>query len=212
MVSNPQVSVARCLDGRHRRDGGAVDCVVAWLLPAVAHLRRRRPSPARWSGSVPSLPCVAAAWLWVATVVTVLAALRGREQYAVAVAVPAPLRRVVLAACGVGARPAAWLASWDLRTRRPDSRTRTGSAAPRAAVAGLPLPDRATAPAALGPRSSWSRPGRHALGASPPAPSGAGASDAEIDAAWRRLHDLNRAEIGPDPDLIRPAQRLEVLP
>ena len=35
-----------------------------------------------------------------------------------------------------------------------------------------------------------------------------GATDAEVDAAWRRIYAANRAAIGPDPDLIRPGLRL----
>ena len=39
---------------------------------------------------------------------------------------------------------------------------------------------------------------------------GPGADDAEVADAWRRLYRANRAAVGPDPDLIRPGQRLRV--
>jgi nucleoid-associated protein YgaU len=47
--------------------------------------------------------------------------------------------------------------------------------------------------------SLWSLAARHL---------GAGATDAEIAAAWPRWFDANRAVIGDDPDLLRPGQRL----
>jgi nucleoid-associated protein YgaU len=37
---------------------------------------------------------------------------------------------------------------------------------------------------------------------------GPGASAAEIAAEWPRWHRANRDLVGPDPDLIRPGQRL----
>ena len=206
MVSNPQVSVARCLTVG---TGATVGCglVVAWLLPAVLIC-----DTSTFAGVLVRLcavvACVAAGWLWVATVVTVLAALRGREQYAVAVPVPASLRRVVLAACGAALTGSLVAVGPAHATPGQQHEDRVARAA--AAVAGLPLPDRATAAPASVPvvvvapgDTLWAIAAR-ALGP--------GASDAEIDAAWRRIHDLNRAQIGPDPDLIRPAQRLEVLP
>ena len=39
---------------------------------------------------------------------------------------------------------------------------------------------------------------------------GPGADAAAIDARWREIYALNRGVIGPDPDLIQPAQRLRL--
>ena len=36
------------------------------------------------------------------------------------------------------------------------------------------------------------------------------ATAADITACWQRIHRLNRAVIGPDPDLILPTQRLRL--
>ncbi|WP_051551296.1 LysM peptidoglycan-binding domain-containing protein [Nocardioides sp. URHA0020] len=212
MNSSHQVSRPRCLAVA----GGAAvayAALLAWLLPTVA----TGPSAVLDEALVrlcAALALVAAGWLWLATTATVLGALSGRAR---AVGAPAALRRIVLAACGVAATGALLATGPAHATPGQQHEDRVVSAA--SAVAGLPLPDRATASAPAPPRapaaavrrtvvvapgdSLWSIAARTL-------PRGAG--DAEIEAAWRRIYDVNRAAIGPDPDLIRPAQRLEVLP
>jgi hypothetical protein len=167
------------------------------------------------------------AWLWLAMTLVTLEAVRGRTGSTPGV--PDVVRRWVLSACGVavagglaaglcgpaGATPGR-LHQDDLR-RSP------------ALVAGLPLPDRAAdalpggarmsvGPVRDDPRSGPERrpaptvvvhPGdtlwdiaRRAL---PP-----GAGDEQIAARWREIYEVNRAVVGRDPDLIRPAQRLRL--
>ena len=36
------------------------------------------------------------------------------------------------------------------------------------------------------------------------------ASEADIDASWRTIYDINRDVVGPDPDLILPGQNLRL--
>lgn len=85
-------------------------------------------------------------------------------------------------------------------------------------LAGLPLPDRAVGagPATAVPRAAVvSRPREVVVRPGDSLWSiaadllGPGADDAEVTAAWHRLHAANRARVG-DPDLIRPGQRLLV--
>ncbi|GAA4695961.1 hypothetical protein [Nocardioides conyzicola] len=199
MISSQQASPARCA-AVGVASTAAAGSLVAWLLPIAL-----APGAGTFDTALvrlcAALAVVAAGWLWLASVATVLAARRGRAPHA---GVPAPLRRAVLAACGValtgglvagpaGATPGRL---HEDRVARPAA----------SAVAGLPLPDRATAAPTVRvvPGDTlWAIAARTL---------GPGATDAEIDACWRRLYDLNRAAIGPDPDLIHPAQRLEVLP
>ena len=195
--SNQQGSPARCLAVGVAATAAAAG-LGAWLLPVAL---------ASGSGSFDGalvrlcagVAVVAAAWLWLATAVTVLAALRGRDR--LPVGVPAPLRRAVLAACGVALTGSLAVGT----ASATPGRLHEDRVARPAAVAGLPLPDRPTAPTVVvAPGDTlWAIAARTL---------GAGATDAEIDARWRLLYDLNRAEIGTDPDLIHPAQRLEVLP
>jgi LysM domain len=91
-------------------------------------------------------------------------------------------------------------------------------ASPVSALSGLPLPDRAVGagPATPAPRAAVAshprevvvRPG-DSLWSIAADLLGRGAGDAEVTAAWHRLHDANRSRVG-DPDLIHPGQRLLV--
>ncbi len=162
-----------------------------------------------------ALCCLAVAWLWLGSVVVVVTARRARTDGVPGV--PRWWHRAVLAGCGValvaGAAPPALAAG-----AAPPS-SADGSSRP-VLVPGLPLPElprgRATTPpAAPGPGvpdgsapgpvvvapgdSLWSIAARRL---------GPGASDAEIDAAWRALYARNATAVGPDPDLILPGQRL----
>lgn len=149
------------------------------------------------------------AWAWVATVSVVAEAWRGRPGRGPGIArSPLPLRRLVLLCCGVAlAGPVGTAAADD----RP---------APTV-LEGLPLPDRAVGPAhrasrtPLAPAPSPSRtvvvrPG-DCLWQLAAAHLPDGASATEVTERWQAIHRLNRAVIGPDPDLIHPGQRL-VLP
>ena len=86
-----------------------------------------------------------------------------------------------------------------------------------ASLTGLPLPDRvvgagpavlARAGAAPRPHEVVVRPG-DSLWSIAEGLLGSAADDAEVTAAWHRLHRVNRARVG-DPDLIRPGQHLLV--
>jgi nucleoid-associated protein YgaU len=147
---------------------------------------------------------VAAGWLWAITTDVVVRVLAGRGL--VDVRRPGAARLLVLAACGavVVGTTAAPASADDSRPVTPN------------ALAGLPLPDRATGgppephadptPAMVRVRagdSLWSiaeeRLGPHA-------------SVAELADYWHRIYDRNVDMIGPDPDLILPGQPLEVPP
>lgn len=199
MTSTAPASLPRCLTVAATATT-ACAVLVSWLLPSVvaADAATFDAALVRWCAA---LAVLAAGALWVGVVATVLAALRGRDGYAAGV--PAPLRRAVLAACGVALAGGLAVAPSQATPGRPHEDRVTH---PAAVVSGLPLPDRADArpSVVVAPGDTlWAIAAREL---------GPDASDAEIDAHWRRLYDLNRAVIGPDPDLIRPAQRLEVLP
>lgn len=147
------------------------------------------------AGSVILLAC--AGWAWLVTTTVVLEVARGRV--GLTRAVPASWRRAVLLACG--ASLAAGLA---------------GPAAADPGLAGLPLPDRALggpAPAVVVPLPAavTVRPG-DTLWALAERELGPTASPAQVDRRWRELYRLNRSVVGPDPDLIRPGQRLRLPP
>ncbi|MCR6031454.1 LysM peptidoglycan-binding domain-containing protein [Nocardioides sp. zg-579] len=153
---------------------------------------------------------VTSAWLWLLTTVVVVEALRGRTDRRAGV--PRFVRTAVLAACGVAlVVPAPALAA-----ERPHP------------LDGLPMPDRATSTAAWvaaavdgatrpparepdAPRTHVVRTGDTlwaiaAAGLSPTA------DPDDVVRRSHRLHQLNRAVIGDDPDLIHPGQRLRLPP
>lgn len=126
-----------------------------------------------------------------------------------------PVRTLLLAACGVAAvaGPAA----------------AAGGDGPEPSLNGLPLPDRATGPAdaadttraagATGAsadsgddrRTVQVRPG-DSLWAIASRALGPDASTADVASYWHRVHALNAAVIGDDPDLLRPGQQLRLPP
>ena len=143
-------------------------------------------------------------WVWVATLSVVTEAWRGRPGRR---RVSAPLRRVVLLCCGIALAAPSGVSAAD---EHP---------APTPALAGLPMPDRATGAAhppahhpghRATPRTVVVRAG-DCLWRLAAADLPADASAARISARWQAIHRLNVAVIGPDPDLIHPGQRL-VLP
>lgn len=153
-----------------------------------------------------------AAWLWLATVTVAADALHGRGTGPRGV--PRAWRRVVLAACGVAL--AGGLGA--------PAHAGDGSGASR--VEGLPLPDRATTTTHVSRVFARAASHRDQAGSRQPAvvvvrPGDtlwdlaraglpAGADDAAVAGRVREIHDANRAVIGPDPDLIRPHQRLRM--
>jgi len=212
--------------------GSAWRCLLVWavatavaVIGSVWSAATARPTwSAVGSGALPALPLDRAltglaatallgccGWMWVSTTATVLEAARGVRSRPRPWCRPDGVRRVVLAACGVAlvgglAAPA----------------TAVGAEHSRHGLAGLPLPDRATAPhrhrpeAALGRSragpvartvavstgdSLWSI----AASGLPP-----DASDAQVAAHWHAIYALNRAVVGPDPDVLEPGQRLRL--
>lgn len=180
-----------------------------------------------------------AAWAWAVGSVVVVDALRVAGRVAGAGAaglgdaprrgVPAWAARAVLAACGVAALTAT-PAHADPVAAPPQQHlaAHARDAAPDPGTPdGLPYPDRATGPAAT-PPSGGTGSGAAAAGSVTAAPAtvvvrpgdslwriaaglrGPDAPDADVAAVVVRLHALNRAEIGPDPDLIQPGQRLRL--
>lgn len=176
-----------------------------------------------------------AIWFWVVTTVVVVSAVAapaGAVPPSVR-GVPAPVRRLVLAACGVALTSG--IAAPALATPGPvpaDALDHSG----RIVVSGLPYPDRAVQQApeqapqqapkqAPGPATTRPPvddppdPGRPAvvvrhgdtLWSLAAACLPADAADREIASAWHDIYSRNRDVIGEDPDLLEPGQRL-VLP
>ncbi|HEY0888024.1 MAG TPA: LysM peptidoglycan-binding domain-containing protein [Nocardioides sp.] len=164
-----------------------------------------------------------AGWAWLAVTAVVVEVLRGHPNAARrSRAVPRPLRRAVLLACGVALTTSGTaIADTPQDAPRDASYDASYDAPAEVLLAGLPYPARAhdaTAPAATAP-------GATALGAT-----GAtvtvrpgdslwsiaarrlprGASDAAVARTSALLHRLNRDVIGDDPDLIHPGQRLRL--
>ncbi|MFC5178570.1 LysM peptidoglycan-binding domain-containing protein [Nocardioides taihuensis] len=165
-------------------------------------------------------------WLWVVATVVVVDTLRGRT--GPRRGVPEGVRRLLLGACGLAL--AGSVASTPAHAGQPETHH------PRSGVAGLPLPDRTSAVS----RIAWlvdhphrtRHPEHHAHPRPEPSPRrearvcvvsdgdtlwtlaaehlGPSADDAAVAHAWRALYRANRAAVGPDPDLIRPGQRLRV--
>lgn len=159
-----------------------------------------------WCCSAAALVCTA--WLWVLTTLVAAGAARGAGHRSPR-GVPAPLRRVVLAACGVAI--AGGVAGPALAV--PNQSHQGGSPG---VVSGLPLPERASVttwraggPAPAPGRSVVVRAG-DSLWSLAEADLSPGAGDVRIVARWHQIYAQNRAVIGSDPDLIRPRQQLRL--
>ena len=199
----------------------------AWLLPDPAEVRTLltahglagQPFDQVLVRVCEAALLVASGWLWVVATVVVLDAARGRSRRRRGV--PAPLRRLVLGACGVAVAGGLLTPAYAVGAVAGDGRGTEASV-----VSGLPLPDRATAAMHVSRLVS-----RRARSAPAPQPNGAagvvvrpgdtlwalaedtlppGATDASVAGRWRLIYRLNRATVGPDPDLIRPAQHLRL--
>jgi hypothetical protein len=160
-------------------------------------------------------------WAWLAGTVTVAEALvvvttagrqatteRGEGARLRPWRLPAGVRRLVLAGCGVAL--AAGLAQPALAADLPAPHARGPSV-----LSGLPLPERAVAPTGstrqAGARTVVVRPGdclwSIAARELPP-----GASARAIAERWRAIYAVNRRLIGADPDRLVAGQRLRVPP
>ncbi|WP_199907440.1 LysM peptidoglycan-binding domain-containing protein [Nocardioides terrigena] len=215
-----------------RGNASGIRCLVVWLgasaaLAATAWLAGGTAATlahaATWQRSFEDLlvaVCAAVvlgcgARLWVVTTATAVGLVRGR--------VPREARgltrRLVLAACG--AVVVAGVATPAVAGQGGDTDR----------LVGLPLPDRATAssspPVGAAPPARAAPVAHRAPVAAPDEvvvrsgdslwtlaaarlPRSAG--PAEVDRAWREVYAANRAEIGADPGLIRPGQRLQLPP
>lgn len=201
--------------------------LAAWLLPALAD---GTTTAVRGGGFDTALVRLCelvllgcGAWLWVVTAVVTLDAARGRT--AARAGTPRWLRRALLGACGVALTGSLVTPAHAGPPQPAGGRSGAGSL-----VAGLPLPDRATAAGHVGrllaremAREMAQKTARHrsepehvvvgpgdtlwSLAGDDLPP---GATDAEISRHWQRIYRANREVIGPDPDLILPHQRLRL--
>jgi hypothetical protein len=203
---------------------GLIDVLGPWAIAL-----RTAVSPAGATPFDRALPDLAAAgllvcagWAWLTTSAVVVEVLRGRVGSGTSSGVPAGLRRVVLAACGValagGLGHPAYAASG--QPHRPTSVV--------ARLTGLPLPDLVATGRRPGhhPRR---HPRQHQYGGAtqvaerivvvapgdtlwsiaarnlPP-----GCRAEAISGYWRAIYAENHAAIGPDPDLIEPGIRIHL--
>lgn len=152
---------------------------------------------------------VAAGWLWLVTTQVVATVVRA-PGYARSRRV-GPVRSVLLAACGVAALTSTTTAA----TAQDGAGT---PSLPARLLDGLPLPDRATGalPREARPGAAPEtdpvvrvRPG-DSLWAIAARQLGPTADAADVASYWRRIHDLNAAVIGPNPDLVLPGQQLRL--
>jgi LysM repeat protein len=193
---------------------------LAWLAPDL--LVAPDALAAERFDAVLVVVCEAAAglgvgWLWLLVTLVTLDAVRGVQRHRTGI--PSSVRRAVLVACGLGLAGGIGGAAY---AEPPD---RAGAAGVRAesVLAGLQLPDRTTTtrrgvPPATQAVEDSAEPRTIVVVAGdtlwdlaaaelPP-----GADAARVAAHWRAIHNANRAVIGPDPDLIRPGQRLRLPP
>jgi len=192
-------------------------CLVVWSLvstttPAVAawslrDLRLAGPFDTVLAGAAGLVLTGCAAWAWLVTTVVVAQSVAGRSRPVTGV--PGWARRAVLVACGAAVVAAAPAGAAD-------------GGGGDGGIGGLPLPDRATGGVAVAPRSAagTARPGvtghghtyvvrpGDSLWAITAARLDPGAPAAEVARRTVALHRLNRAVVGPDPDVVHPGQRL----
>lgn len=180
------------------------------VAPSVALVRPGATFTDLLVGCCSAAALVAAALLWLATADVAWQQLRSpgatrRTGHRIG-----PVRSLLLAACGVAAVAGPAAAS--------------GGDGPTPSLSGLPLPDRATGAAGPGagrsgeaghrddagrPRTVHVRPG-DSLWAIAARTLGPRASAADVTSYWHRMHALNDATIGADPDLLRPGQELRL--
>lgn len=180
--------------------------LVATTGPAVGLLRRDATFADLLVGGCALAAIASAGLLWLATTEVAWQQLRapgatrrpGRPVGAV--------RSLLLAACGVAAVAG-------------PATAKAGGDGPAPSLDGLPLPDRATGSPAdsTGPVPNdratvvQVRPG-DSLWAIAARTLGPDASPADISSYWHRVHALNAAAIGADPDLLHPGRQLRLPP
>lgn len=184
-------------------------CLTVWLAVTVVastvilwSLTGLDPSaPLRFDTVLASGAAVAlagcAAWAWLVTTVVVVEALAGHRR--AVPGVPAWARRLLLAACGAAVLAGAPAHAAD-------------------GLAGLPLPDRPSGSVVRGHAPAPVTGHGHAYVVQPGDSLWAitavhlprGASDARVARCTTALHRLNRDVVGPDPDVVRPGQRLRM--
>jgi len=207
--------------------GGLTAGMRAPLTAAARTLMSAGPSPAFdqllvWSCA--ALSVVAITWLWLVATAVVAGAARGRQ--VVVPGLPDPVRRLLLAGCGIAVVGGLTAGLHTSAAATPGHLHHDLEPRPAtAALAGLPFPDRATTAA---PGGALVRTGPVVAAPTPPEQGvavvhpgetlwaiasrdlGPGASNTEITRHWQQIYRLNRHQIGSDPDVIQPAQRLRL--
>ncbi len=199
---------------------GRFRCLLVWLLATAAatlttawvapDLRTDGVAEASFDRVMVWLAAVAVAgcsvWAWVATSIVVGQALVGRPPDH-APAVPRWLRTAVMVACGLAVVGAGGTAHADEETARARADH------PRV-LAGLPSPDRVVGSIPPAPETRTARihivQSGDTLWDIAATDLRVGSDGGRITAHWHRIHTLNRAVIGADPDLIHPGQQLRL--
>lgn len=180
---------------------------IAWAAPDLRAVSAAPTFDRLVVGVAAAALTVCAVWAWVVTGVVVAQALGGRPP-STAPGVPHWLRALVLLGCGLAAVGGGAAQAAD--------GGHGGRSDPREVLAGLPPPERVlgglrAVPAGHGPpdRVYVVRPG-DTLWDVAAADLGEHADAARISTHWHRIHGLNVAVIGSDPDLIVPGQQLRM--
>lgn len=214
-------SIVRCLVVWGATTAAAVG-LVTWLLPEpVGGQTAGSGSFGPWLVSGCALAAAGClAWLWVLVTLVVVDGLRGRPART---GVPAVVRRVVLAACGLSLTGGLVVPAHADRPAPPPE-----SGTTQALLVGLPLPDRTTTTTEwIGALDTRARAVPDAPALAPDTvrvatgdtlwdiardslPPDAGTE--EIDRRWRAIYRANLDAIGADPDVIHPGQRLHLPP
>jgi nucleoid-associated protein YgaU len=191
----------------------------AWLLPVAR--KAGGGFDDRLTSACAAGGLLAGAWLWLVTVVVVVEALQVGDRRAPgdrARLAPAAVRRAVLAACGMATVASLTAPVATATPGGPRPGPTVGSVVARA------LRDIGRAGHAVGRDSAstgrdrivvvargdclWDIAARDLADAETPGTAAVG--DADVGRRWREVYAANRAEIGPDPDLVRPGQRLRL--
>lgn len=164
-----------------------------------------------------------AAWLALVAALTVVEAVTGRSSSVAHRLTPSVVRRLVATSLGLALTGAPLAAATAVEAERCGTR---GGGGCLGGVSGLPLPDRAVGgrppaspivtPAALATVAATHTPPSYVVErgdslwriAERRLPGGSSAAD--VDATWRRIYRLNRAQVGEDPDVLTPGLRLRL--